>query len=242
MLRRFIEYPYELYRDDPHWVPPLRIAVKDLLDQKKHPFYAHAEMQCFLAYSDSKPVGRIAAILDKNQFAPDSVGFFGFLEMADSQPVADELLGAAWSWLKQRGARSMRGPVNPSTNYECGLLVEGFDSSPFVMMTYNPPYYAGLLERAGLKKAKDLLAYITTAAATAGNKAMRVADRAMRSSHVVIRPVNMKKFRIRSGRDLEHLQRGLEPELGLCAAHAGRVPASGEGHESDLAAGVCADR
>jgi len=88
----------------------------------------------------------------------------------------------------------MRGPVNPSTNYECGLLVEGFDSSPYVMMTYNPPYYAGRLERSGLKKAKDLLAYVTTAAATAGHKALRVADRAMRSSRVVIRPVNMKKF------------------------------------------------
>jgi GNAT superfamily N-acetyltransferase len=104
------------------------------------------------------------------------------------------LLRAAWDWLKQHGARSMRGPVNPSTNYECGLLVEGFDSTPMVMMTYNPPYYSTLLERAGLKKAKDLLAYITTAPATAGHKAMRIADRAMRSSKVVIRPVNMKNF------------------------------------------------
>jgi GNAT superfamily N-acetyltransferase len=192
--RQFIEFPYRLYKNDRHWAPPLRIAQKDMLNQKKHPFYAHAEMQCFLAMQGPRVAGRIAAILDRNQFAPDSVGFFGFLEMDNSQPVADALLRAAWDWLKQRGAKSMRGPVSPSTNYECGLLVEGFDSSPMVMMTYNPPYYATLLERAGLKKAKDLLAYITTATATAGHKAMRVADRAIQSSKVVIRPVNLKNF------------------------------------------------
>jgi len=194
-LRQFIEFPYNLYRNDPYWVPPLRMAQKDLLDKKKHPFYAHAEMQCLVAMDGGKPVGRIAAILDRNQFAPDGVGFFGFFESVDSQPVVNALLHAAWEWLRSRGAKTMRGPVNPSTNYECGLLVDGFDSSPFVMMTYNPPYYAGLLERAGLRKIKDLLAYITTAAATAGHKAMRVADRAMRSSRVAIRPVNMKNFK-----------------------------------------------
>lgn len=193
-LRHFIEFPYRHYKRDPYWVPPLRMAQKDLLNQRKHPFYAHAEMRCFLAMDGSQVAGRIAAILDRNQFAPESVGFFGFLEMVESQPVANALLRAAWDWLRARGVKVMRGPVNPSTNYECGLLVEGFDSSPFVMMTYNPPYYAGLLERAGLSKAKDLLAYITTAAATAGHKAMRVAERAMRSSRVNIRPVNMKKY------------------------------------------------
>ena len=193
-LRRFIEFPYQHYRDDPYWVPPLRMAQKDLLDRKKHPFYSHAEIRCFLALEGTQVVGRIAAILDRSQFSQDHVGFFGFLEMIDSQAVSSALVQAAWEWLSASGARVMRGPVSPSTNYECGLLVEGFDSSPFVMMTYNPPYYAGLLERAGLKKAKDLFAYITTATATAGHKAMRVAERAMRSSRVVIRPVNMKKF------------------------------------------------
>ena len=193
-LRQFIEFPYRLYRNDPYWVPPLRIAQKDLLNQKKHPFYQHAEMQLFLAMEGARVAGRIAAILDRSQFSGDQIGFFGFLEMTDSQPVANALLEAAWVWLRARGARLMRGPVNPSTNYECGLLVDGFDRDPFVMMTYNPSYYAGLIERAGLAKAKDLLAYITTAAATAGHKAMRVAERAMRSSRVAIRPVNLKNF------------------------------------------------
>jgi GNAT superfamily N-acetyltransferase len=193
-FRQFLEFPYQHYKNDPYWVPPLRIAQKDMLNKSKHPFYTHAEMRLFLAMEGSRPVGRIAAILDRNQFAPDSIGFFGFFETIDSQPVANALFKAAWDWLKQRGAKTMRGPVNPSTNYECGLLVEGFDSSPMVMMTYNPPYYGTLIEGAGLKKIKDLLAYITTAAATAGHKAMRVADRAARGAKVAIRQVNLKNF------------------------------------------------
>src|SRR5262245_56679920 len=141
-------------------------------------------MRCFLAMDGSRVAGRIASILDHNQFAADGIGFFGFFESSDSQPVADALVRAAWGWLRARGAKRMRGPVSPSTNYECGLLIEGFDSSPFVMMTYNPRYYPSLLEQAGLRKTKDLFAYITTAEATAGHKAMRVADRAMKSNRV----------------------------------------------------------
>ena len=93
--RQFIDFPYEHYKNDPYWAPPLRIAQKDMLDQKKHPFYVHAEMKCFIARQGSQVVGRIAAILDRNQFAPDNVGFFGFLEMTESQPVANALLQAA---------------------------------------------------------------------------------------------------------------------------------------------------
>ena len=193
-LRRFIEFPYQHYRGDPYWVPPLRMAQRELLDTGRHPFYKHAEMRCYLAVDGPQVVGRVAAILDRSQFSQDQVGFFGFLEMIDSEPVASALLRAAWDWLQGRGAKLMRGPVSPSTNYECGLLVEGFDSSPFVMMTYNPRYYSGLIERAGLKKAKDLLAYVTTAAATAGEKAIRVADYRMLKSGVVIRPINLRKF------------------------------------------------
>ena len=198
-LRQFIEFPYQLYRGDPYWVPPLRMAQRDLLDKGKHPFYKHAEMQCFLAVDGARVIGRVAAILDRSQFSQDQVGFFGFLEMIDSEPVVNALLRAAWDWLRGRGAKLMRGPVNPSTNYECGLLVDGFDSSPFVMMTYNPRYYSGLVERAGLKKAKDLLAYVTTAAATDGERARKVAEYQVLKSKVVIRPVNLKKFEAEVG-------------------------------------------
>jgi len=194
-FQQFVEFPYQHYRGHPYWVPPLRMAQWDLLDKSKHPFYKHAEMQCFLAVDGAQVVGRVAAILDRSQFSQDRVGFFGFLEMIDSGPVANALLRSAWDWLRSRGAKVMRGPVNPSTNYECGLLVDGFNSSPFVMMTYNFPYYSSLVERAGLNKAKDLLAYLTTAAATDGDRAMRVAKYRMDKSGVKIRHVNKKNFK-----------------------------------------------
>ena len=120
-----------LYRDDPYWVPPLRIAVKELLDRKKHPFYANAEAEFFLAREDGKVVGRIAAIIDRNhnRFHEENAGFFGFFESVDNVEVARALLGRARQWVFERGAKFLRGPVNPSTNYECGMLVDGFDSS-----------------------------------------------------------------------------------------------------------------
>jgi GNAT superfamily N-acetyltransferase len=194
--QEFLELPYRLYRADPYWVPPLRMAVKDLLNQAKHPFYANAEMACFLAQDEGKTVGRIAAILDRayNQFQNDNLGFFGFLEMIDSQPVADALLRAARHWLKERKVRAIQGPMNPSSNYECGMLVDGFDSSPFVMMTYNPPYYPELMEKAGWRKAKDLLAYISSPAAVSAGKVNRVASRALKQNGVHVRPIDMKRF------------------------------------------------
>lgn len=196
MRRKFLEFPYSLYRDDPHWVPPLRIAQKQLFDTKKHPFYAHADAQFFLARRGDQVVGRIAAIFDQNfnEFQKDRVGFFGFFESVDSQPVAEALLGAVREWLLKHCPRAVLGPVNPSTNYECGLLVDGFDASPRVMMTYNPRYYPTLMENAGLHKAKDLYCYNTSPVQVLGGKAERVADRALKSRHVRIRPLSMKHF------------------------------------------------
>jgi hypothetical protein len=194
--REFLELPYRLYRSDPFWVPPLRIAVKDLLNTEKHPFYANAEMACFLAQEDGRTVGRIAAILDKNfnRFHQENLGFFGFLEMIDSQAVADALLGEARAWLQQKQVRAIQGPMNPSTNYECGMLVEGFDSSPYVMMTYNPPYYAQRMEQAGWRKAKDLYAYLSGPAVVEGERVMGIAKRALRQRGVRVRPIDMKHF------------------------------------------------
>jgi len=148
-LREFVELPYALYRNNSHWVPPLRIAVKELLDREKHPFYKNAEAEFFLARRAGRAVGRIAAIVDRNhnRFHNEQAGFFGFFECIDDAPVAEALLTRARQWVSDRGAQCFRGPVNPSTNYECGMLVEGFDSDPMVMMTYNPPYYPALMER-----------------------------------------------------------------------------------------------
>jgi GNAT superfamily N-acetyltransferase len=194
-LGQFVELPYALYRDDPHWVPPLRIAVKELLDRQKHPFYLNAQAEFFLALENGRPVGRIAAILDQahNRFHEESAGFFGFFECEDNPAAAGELLSRARQWLAARGATVVRGPMNPSTNYECGLLVEGFDSDPFIMMPYNPPYYATLLERAGLRKAKDLLAYYANTADLDSRKIDRIAARAA-ANGVRVRPINMKDF------------------------------------------------
>jgi GNAT superfamily N-acetyltransferase len=195
-LKRFIEFPYSHYRQDPYWVPPLRIAQKELFDVQRHPFHRHGQVQCFLALGDGKMVGRIAAILDPNynRFQSEEAGFFGFFESVNDQSVAGALLGAARDWLRERGARVIRGPMNPSTNYECGLLVDGFDSSPQVMMIYNPRYYAGLLERAGLRKAKDLYAYHVIIKMMEVGKTERVAHRAAEANQVRIRPIRLDAF------------------------------------------------
>ncbi len=195
-LHEFVELPYGLYRGDPYWVPPLRIAVKELLDKAKHPFYRDAETELFLARQDGRVVGRVAAIVDKahNRTHGESAGFFGFYESVNDAAVAKALLSAAREWVSGRGAAFLRGPVNPSTNYECGTLVEGFDSSPMVMMTYNHRYYPSLMEQAGLRKVKDLLAYLSHADTIDIAKIERVAGRALATNGVAVRPIDMKNF------------------------------------------------
>jgi GNAT superfamily N-acetyltransferase len=196
-LRQFIEFPFSLYRGYPHWVPPLRIAAKELLDRNKHPFYANAETQFLLARRDGRVVGRVAAIFDKahNKFHDEQAGFFGFFECIDDSAVAEALLARAWEWLREHGAKFMRGPVNPSTNYECAMLIDGFDSDPMVMMTYNPRYYPALMDKVGMRKAKDLYAYLSNANTISMEKIERVAEKALRSTGVRVRPIDMKNFK-----------------------------------------------
>jgi hypothetical protein len=162
-LRRFVGFPYRLYdaRRYPQWVPPLRVAVYDALDERKNPFYREAARALFLAERAGEVVGRIAAIENRahNRFHDDRTGFWGFFECVDDQAVADALFAAAERWLAERGLTVMRGPMTPSTNYECGLLVEGFEHRPTFMTAWNPPYYDTLCARAGFAKAKDLLAF-----------------------------------------------------------------------------------
>ncbi len=195
-MKEFIEFQYALYKDDPLFVPQPRIAVHDLLNRKKHPFYKTADAEFFLARKDGKTVGRIAAIWNRanNQYHEETAGFFGFFECVNDQQVANALLDRARLWTRERGATLLRGPVNPSTNYESGTLVEGFDSSPMVMMTYNPRYYPALLENAGLSKVKDLLAYVSHAQKIELNKIERVAQRALKQNGVTVRTIDMKDF------------------------------------------------
>jgi len=160
--RAFVEFPWDLYRDDPCWVPPLRGNLKELLGYKHHPLAENVEIQTFLAYRDGRVVGRVAAIVNKLyiQRYDERRGFIGYFESIDDQQVANALLQTALDWFRQRDIHSLRGPTNPTMNYECGMLIEGFDTPPTFMMTYNPPYYDRLWKEFGFKKAVDLLAYV----------------------------------------------------------------------------------
>jgi len=200
-LRRFIDFPYRLHARDPLWVPPLRRDVALLLSRDKNPFFEHAEAEYFLAESDGQVVGRIAAIANRlhNEYHRDKVGFFGFWETTDDQAVADALLAAAAAWLRTRGFDTMRGPASFSTNDESGLLVDGFDTPPVLMMPHNPPYYLTLLERAGFTTAKNLLVY--QHGLPDGNL-LPVPERLARATELIskrlgltVRPLNMRDFK-----------------------------------------------
>ena len=160
-LKLFIKFPWQIYKNDSFWVPPLIMDRMKLLNRKINPFYTHAEIELFIAYRDGRAVGRIAAITNDNhnKFHEDNTGFFGFFESINDQMVASTLLDGALNWLKERGKDSVLGPMNPSTNDEVGLLIDGFDTSPMIMMCHNPRYYITLFENYGLKKAKDLFAW-----------------------------------------------------------------------------------
>jgi GNAT superfamily N-acetyltransferase len=161
-ITRFIKLQWKFYGNDPNWVPPLLMDRKKLLDTKKNPFFRHAEIQLFVAERDGEAVGRIAAILNRNHNREhgDRVGFFGFFEAIEDQVVANALFDAVGGWLRARGMDTMRGPFNPSVNDEIGMLVDGFDRPPVILMTYNPRYYPSLLEGYGFRKAKDVYAYL----------------------------------------------------------------------------------
>jgi len=161
-LRRFIRFAWDVYADDPAWVPPLIHDVKQALDRTRHPFHLHAEVELFLARRAERIVGRIAVILNRThiEFHQESAGFFGLFECIDDDAVAAAMLGHVEAWLRARGMETIRGPMNLSTNDELwspGVLIDGFDRPPYILMAHTPPYYAGLLERAGYVKSKDLL-------------------------------------------------------------------------------------
>jgi GNAT superfamily N-acetyltransferase len=197
--RRFLDFAWTLYRDDPNWMPPIRMNQKELLGYRRHAFYDNAEGQTFLAWRGNEVVGRVQAIANRehNRRYQDKRGFFGFFESIDDQAVANALFDTARDWLAARGLTSIRGPANPSMNYECGLLVEGFDTPPTFMMTYNPPYYARLIETYGFRKAHDLLAYIgyKDQLPKIQERLGGLADQAQARCNAVIRPVSRKNFR-----------------------------------------------
>lgn len=157
----FIDLPFSVHKANPLWTPELKSREKHLLDPARHPFWQTARRELWLAYRDGQPIGRIAALVDDkfNSYSGERCGAFGFFECENNQEAANGLLGQARSWLDEQGCLFMRGPLNPSLNYTCATLVDGFDKPPALMMPWNPAYYPVLLETWGLRKEQDLFAY-----------------------------------------------------------------------------------
>lgn len=200
-LLKFIKFQWEVYKNNPYWVPQLVSDVKLLFNEKKNFFWEHAEKKLFYVEDDNgKILARAAAVIDYNfiQFHNENTGFFAFFECLDG-PQAKEassvLLSSIEMWLKEKGMKKMLGPTAPSTNDEMGLLYEGYDSEPVLMMPYNPPYYHELLTSYGMKKAKDLYAYKITKENLPIGRIKKIVDNVkLKNPDIVVRPVNLKNF------------------------------------------------
>ncbi len=201
-LMKFIKLPWKIYQNDPHWVPPLILDRKNLLNKKKNPFYSHAEMEMFLAYKNNELVGRIAAITNENhnKFHQDKAGFFGFFESTDDKDVSHALFAESEKWLRERGKDTVLGPVNPSTNDEAGLLIKGFDSPPYAMMCHNPEYYSNLIEGQGYEKAKDLYDWFLDI------RGMKIPDKILRLAEISLKKYDLTIRNI----DIKHLSRDIQ--------------------------------
>ena len=193
-LKDFIELPWKMYADYPQWVPPLKKEVRRLLDSDNHPFWEFSERILFLARRGSQILGRIAGIIDNhhNEFHGEPMGIWGFFECADDPEAAAALFAAVETWVRLKGMTFLRGPLNPSINYEAGLLIDGFDTSPALMMPYNPSYYPRLVESCGLSKEKELLSFIIDGNYRLPPWMESLAERLARKKGVNIRPFRLK--------------------------------------------------
>lgn len=194
-FRQFINHPYRRHARDPHWVPPLRWGERERLTPRKNPFFAHADVQLLLAWRDGRVAGRIAAIDDRlhNETHRDNTAMFGFFE-ADDGEVATLLLAAAEQWARGRGRACLRGPLNPSLNDHAGVLIDGFDTDPMILMPHNPRDYGALIEAAGYHKAKDLFAWIYRIDRDPPPVFARLAERLRQKHGLTVRPFNVKEF------------------------------------------------
>jgi GNAT superfamily N-acetyltransferase len=197
-LGPFLDVAWTFNAADPAWVPPLRMVLSTVLDPGKHPFHEHAEVALFLAERGGRAVGRIAAVVNRlhNHTHGDRTGFFGLFECEADAATARALLDAAAAWLGERGMQVMQGPMNLSTNEEIsspGVLIDGFDTPPYITMSHNPPYYGALMEAAGLAKAKDLLAYRIPSPEIPPRLA-RGMDAMLKRHGATVRSLDMKRF------------------------------------------------
>ena len=196
-LKTFINFPYQKYKEDPVWVPPLRSEQRKQFDPQTNPFLDHCEWQLFLLKDGVEVIGRIAAFIDTLavDFWKEQIGLFGYFECSDSQEAANMLLGAAKNWLKEKGCTSMRGPWS-FVSQEWGLVVDGFEPPPVIMAPYNPSYYGKQLEIFGLEKAKDLLCWSISVndGYQIPPRILEVTDTVAKRMDVRVRPINMKNY------------------------------------------------
>jgi len=196
-LKTFIKFPWRIYRHDPNWVPPLILDQLQFFTPGKNPYFSHSTAQLFMAFRGDEPVGRISAHENNQhiQVHKDGAGFFGFFECIDDHAVANALFDVASTWLGERGLKTMRGPVSFSVNHEAGLLLDAFDEPPLIRMTYNPPYYPGLIEGYGLQKIQDLYAYVMFESEEIPERLRGMSDRILEDPKLVVRTVAVRDFK-----------------------------------------------
>jgi GNAT superfamily N-acetyltransferase len=195
-LNTFIMMAYKIYQGDANWVPPILMNLRNMLSFKHNPYFEHADGKYFIAFRGSEPAGRITAQIDRNydEHWGGKTGHFGFFESVPDQGVANALFDAAGEWLRKNGRDRMQGPYNLNINDECGLLIDGFDSPPMVLMTYNPDFYPRLYEAAGFSKAMDLYAYRLDSTADAPQDVVNYAEKIRHKEGIVIRSMRWLNF------------------------------------------------
>lgn len=192
----FLKLPWTIYKGMSNWVPPLLVQVEGTLDTQKNPFWKHAKLAMWNAYGNGRCIGRIAGVIDEahNNFHDEKTGFWGFFECINDQEVASALFREVEVWARSHGMKTLRGPVNPSTNHECGLQVSAFETRPYVMMTQNPDYYPALVEKAGFAKTKDLLAWHITGQARFDDKLINKVKSVVKDEGITFRHIDMKRY------------------------------------------------
>lgn len=199
--KKFISLPWKVYKEDPYWVPPLVSERLDFIDPEKNPTFQHSDIELFMAMRGEEVVGTIAALINHRhiEYQGEEVGFFGLFEVIDDPEAAEALLETAETWVRERGFDVIRGPANFSTNDEVGLLVDGFDDQPRILMTYNPRRYVDYIEKRGYFKSMDLWAWAVNTDIFAGGskfpkKLVRVVEKVRQRENIHIRKVDMKNF------------------------------------------------